>query len=85
MGGAASHFADTNWETADGGLKDATDTFDGSKPIGTHSILHLTKKSVVNQRDCELKDEDGTLLYTTTAVEGTTKDFDVLCPWLTTF
>lgn len=75
MGGAASHFCDTNWETVDGGLKE---TFDGSQPISTHSLFQVTKKSVVHQRDCQLQDEDHKVLYTTTAVEGTTKDFDVL-------
>lgn len=75
MGGAASHFAGTNWETADGGV---SETFDGSKPTSDHSIFQVTKQNLVNQRDCELKDEDGTLLYTTKSVQGTTKDFEVL-------
>jgi hypothetical protein len=75
MGGAASHFADTNWETADGGV---TDTFDGAKPTSDHSIFQVTKQNLVSQRECELKDEDGALLYATKPVQGTTKDFDVL-------
>lgn len=78
MGGVASHFSDTDWGKADGGLKEASETFDGAKPTATHSIFYLSKRSIVNQRDCELKDEDDTLLYTTTSVEGTTKDFDLL-------
>ncbi|CAB9515087.1 expressed unknown protein [Seminavis robusta] len=78
MGGAASHFSDTDWEKADGGLKEASETFDGTKPTEGHALFYLTKeKSLVNQRDCELRDEDNTLLYTTCAVEGTTKDFDL--------
>lgn len=79
MGGAASHFSDTNWETADGGVKDASATLDGAQPTATHSILYITKKqSLVNQRDCEIRDEDSALVYVTAATEGTTKDFDLL-------
>jgi hypothetical protein len=78
MGGAASHFAETNWETADGGLKEASETFDGAKPVEEHSIFHIKKKNVVNQRECELRDEDDVLHYSTIATPGTTKDLDVL-------
>ena len=78
MGGAASHFGDTDWDKADGGLKEAAATFDGSNPTDSHSIFYLKGKSLVSQRDFEIKDEDNVLLYTTKPVEGTTKDFDLL-------
>lgn len=78
MGGAASHFAETNWEAADGGLKEASDTFDNANPTENHSIFILKKRNLVNHRECELRDEDDQLHYTTVATPGTTKDFDVL-------
>jgi hypothetical protein len=78
MGGAASRFGDTDWDKADGGLKEASATFDGSNPTEAHSIFYLRGKSLVSQRDFEVKDEENGLIYATKAIEGTTKDFDVL-------
>lgn len=78
MGGATSHFCDTDWDTVDGGVKE---TLDGAPPNAAHSILCLIKhKSLVNQRSCELRDETQALLYITSGTEGTTKDFDLLDP-----
>lgn len=78
MGGATSKFSETDWETVDAGLKNASETIDESKPTSQHSIITLTKHSIVNQREYDVKDDEGTLLYTTKAVEGTVKWFDLL-------
>lgn len=77
MGGATSRFAETNWETADGGLKDPSQTIDGMAPIREHSILALKKSSLVNQREFVIRDDAGDLLYTSKAMEGTTKWFNL--------
>lgn len=78
MGGAQSQFHDTDWEKGDGGVKDASLTFDGSNPTSNHIILTCKKHNPVNQREYNFINEDGVILYTTKAVEGTTKDFDLL-------
>lgn len=78
MGGTFSRFNVTDWETVDGGLKDATETVDGSEPTQHHSILTLKKQNIVNQRDFEVRDESEELLYTSRPIEGTTKWFDLL-------
>jgi len=79
MGGAQSHFGSTDWDQADGGVKDATQTFDGAKPTESHALFTLIKnKSPVNQRDYIMSNEDDDMLYTTAAIQGTTKDFDLM-------
>jgi hypothetical protein len=76
MGGAASRFDETDWDKADGGLREASETFDGKKPSSRHTILTLKKPTIVNQREFEIRDDLNTLLYTSSAVSGTTKWFD---------
>ncbi len=78
MGGASSHFADTDWDKNDGGLREASETIDGSAPTTTHTILTLKKANVVNQRDFEIRDDTDELLYQSRGIEGTTKWFDLL-------
>jgi len=77
MGGAASKFDETEWEKVDGGLREASQTIDGSMPTTSHSILTLKKESMVNQRDYEIRDDQEILLYTSKAVQGTVKWFDL--------
>jgi hypothetical protein len=78
MGGANSRFDETNWNKADGGLREASETFDGNKPSAHHIILALKKPNIVNQRNFEIRDDLNKLLYTSQAVSGTTKWFDFL-------
>lgn len=78
MGGASSHFADTDWDKVDGGLRDASQTLDGKAPTEAHTILTLRKQTLVNQRDFTITDDAEDLLYRTTAIEGTTKNFLLL-------
>jgi hypothetical protein len=80
MGGASSHFADTDWDKNDGGLREASETLDGRPPTVSHSILTLKKHNLVNQRDFEVRDYDADdeLLYSSKGIEGTTKWFDLL-------
>ena len=77
MGGAASRFDETDWTKADGGLREASQTMDGAKPTTNHAILTLQKPNIINQRDYEIRDDQGILLYTTKAVQGTVKSFDL--------
>ena len=76
MGGATSRFSETDWEVSDGGLTEACQTIDGREPTSSHAILTLKKTTLVNQREFEIRDDDDELLYTSRAVEGTTKWFD---------
>jgi hypothetical protein len=78
MGGASSHFADTDWDKNDGGLRDASETLDGRPPTSCHVILTLKKENVVNQRDFEIRDDADEFLYSSKAIEGTSKWFDLL-------
>lgn len=78
MGGATSHFADTDWDKSDGGLHEADQTIDKRPPTSCHSILTLKKYNLVNQRDFEIRDDSDELLYTSKGIEGTTKWFDLL-------
>jgi hypothetical protein len=77
MGGAASKFDETEWDKVDGGLREASETIDGAMPTSHHTILTLKKQSIVNQRDYEIRDDQDILLYTTKAVQGTAKWFDL--------
>jgi len=77
MGGATSRFCETNWEISDGGLSEASQTIDGREPTESHVILTLKKTTLVNQREFEIRDDMDELLYTSKAVEGTTKWFDL--------
>jgi hypothetical protein len=76
MGGATSRFDETDWDKADGGLREASETLDGKKPSARHTILTLKKPTIVNQRNFEIRDDLNTLIYTSQAVSGTTKWFD---------
>jgi len=78
MGGASSHFADTDWNKNDGGLRESSETFDGNHPTTSHTILTLKKQNVVNQRDFEIRDDTDEILYQSRGIEGTTKWFDLL-------
>jgi hypothetical protein len=78
MGGASSRFGETDWETVDGGLKETSETVDGTEPTKHHRILTLKKQNIVNQRDFEVRSEMEELLYTSKPIEGTTKCFDLL-------
>lgn len=78
MGGATSRFDETDWDKADGGLREASETLDGKKPSARHTILTLQKPTLVNQRHFEIRDDLNTLLYTSSAVSGTTKWFDLV-------
>lgn len=80
MGGASSHFADTDWDKNDGGLREASETLDGSPPTSEHTILTLKKDNVVNQRDFEVRDDADAFLYGSKGIEGTTKWFDLMDP-----
>lgn len=78
MGGAVSKFDETDWSKADGGLREASQTIDGVIPTTHHSILTLKKDSIINQREYEIRDDQDILLYTSQAVQGTVKSFDLL-------
>lgn len=78
MGGSTSRFAETDWDQADGCLKDASETLEGVEPLKRHQILTITRNSLVNPRDFDIKDDKGDLLYTTKAVPGTVKSFELL-------
>lgn len=77
MGGAASRFDETDWTKVDGGLRETSETIDGAMPTTHHVILTLQKPNIINQRDYEIRDDQGILLYTTKAVHGTVKSFDL--------
>lgn len=78
MGGATSRFAETDWVKADGGLDPKVDCIDGARPTRSHMIISLSKNSIVSQREFDVRDDQGILLYKTKAVEGTVTWFDVL-------
>lgn len=78
MGGTSSHFADTDWETVDGGLQDPNQTLDGKAPTEAHTILTLRKENLVNQRSFHVFDDVDELVYESKAIEGTTKNFIML-------
>lgn len=78
MGGATSRFAETDWAKADGGLDPTTDCIDGARPTSAHMIITLSKHTIVNQREFDVRDDQAILLYNTKAVEGTVTWFDVL-------
>ena len=77
MGAASSRFAETDWDKNDGCCpRDAT--LDGSAPTLSHTILTLKKtKSLVNQREFEVRNDQDLLLYKSVGVEGTTKEFEL--------
>lgn len=77
MGGATSKFDETDWSKVDGGLREASQTIDGAIPTTHHSILTLQKPNIINQRDYDIRDDQDILLYTTKAVQGTVKSFDL--------
>jgi hypothetical protein len=78
MGGATSRFADTAWDQVHGGLKDSTETIDGSPPTPGHTILTLRRPNIVNQRQFDIMNDLDEVIYQSLPVEATTKDFDVL-------
>lgn len=77
MGGAASRFDETDWDAVDGGLREASETVDGAIPTSQHTILTLKKKTLVNQRDYDISDDQDILLFTSKGVQGTVKWFDL--------
>lgn len=77
MGGATSKFDETDWAKADGGLREASETIDGSSPTTHATILSLKKQTMVNQRDYDIRDDQDILLYTTKGIQGTIKSFDL--------
>jgi hypothetical protein len=77
MGGATSKFDETDWKKADGGLREASQTIDGAMPTTHHVILTLKKPNIINQRDYDIRDDQDILLYTSKAVQGTVKSFDL--------
>lgn len=87
MGGTSSRFAETDWDAGvpsphhddgGGGGDSGATTVDGSPPTQHHTILHLRRPTLVNQREFTVRDFDtGNLVYTSEPVEGTTRDFDL--------
>jgi len=78
MGGTTSKFGETDWDTSDGGLTSNNQTVDGGQPTTHHTILHLLRPGLVNQREFTVRDfESGGLLYTSEPVDGTSRDFDL--------
>mmetsp|Transcript_13114 Transcript_13114/g.18381 ORF Transcript_13114/g.18381 Transcript_13114/m.18381 type:complete len:154 (+) Transcript_13114:99-560(+) len=77
MGGGSSKFAVTNWDLAEGGIKSEKETIDASKPVSEHSIIILNKHTTLNQREYDICDYQGDILYSTKAVEGKVKWFDL--------
>jgi len=77
MGGATSRFSETAWDQVDGGVRDASETLDGNAPTEAHTILTLKRPILVNQRLFQVLDDCDQVVYQSTPVEGTTKDFDL--------
>mmetsp|Transcript_57887 Transcript_57887/g.172795 ORF Transcript_57887/g.172795 Transcript_57887/m.172795 type:complete len:238 (-) Transcript_57887:283-996(-) len=80
MGGATSRFSETDWTKADGGFSPKAACIDGARPTPAHMIISLSKHSIVNQREFDVRDDQDILLYDTKAVDGTVTWFDVLGP-----
>lgn len=80
MGGASSLFEETDWEKADGKLRDTDVTLDGKPPTSVYTVVHLVKKQLVNHREYDVTDGGMNLLFTTKVVPGTICCFDVLGP-----
>eukprot|EP00980_Cylindrotheca_fusiformis_P004270 scaffold918_cov126-Cylindrotheca_fusiformis.AAC.49 len=75
MGGAASRFAETDWQNASAQVKE---TIDGAPPSKHLSILTLKKNhSVVDQRTFEIRNDLDEVLYTSKPIVGSTKWFDL--------
>lgn len=75
MGGSASRFDSTDWETVSGGV---TETIDSAEPTNKHTVFTLTPRLPFHQRSFHVHDHDGTLVYTTRALVTTLKWFEVL-------
>jgi hypothetical protein len=76
MGGASSRFNETAWDQVHGGLRKKEETIDKTDPTIGHTILTLKRPNVVNQRLFTILDDTDEIIYKSSPVEGTTKDFD---------
>lgn len=90
MGGAQSLFQENDWDLADGGLLDSsntniiinnhqTTTIDGAEPTLRYGTYFMIKKAVLaNQREFDVIDSTSNLLFHVRPSLGTIAGFDVL-------
>lgn len=78
MGGTISKLDEINWEIADGGLTDVSQTLDGADPVKKHSIFYISKLAKTSRRDYTIRDSNEIGLYITQKVKGTDVWFDLL-------
>eukprot|EP00978_Attheya_sp_CCMP212_P041171 scaffold232585_cov77-Attheya_sp.AAC.8 len=93
MGNASSHYEETNWDEASGGLNSSAETVDGSEPTDRHVQIIITPteggvmhnmhnlpvvRNVAPSREYEAKDADGTSIFTTKKIDALSTGFDLI-------